>query len=96
MSEPDLVEPVEGCDGIYVVDTVMLGAEKQTAAFVIDGGENGDTMVVDTGLANDVDNLLDALDEIGISTSNIDYITVTHVHLDHAGGLSILAEECEN
>lgn len=82
------VEPVEDHPGLYVVDTHMLGVEHQTAAFVVDGDNS---MLVDAGLPADSDVVLDALQEIGVG--HLDYILVTHVHLDHAGGASYVAEE---
>lgn len=82
------VEPVEEYPGLYVVDTLMLGVEHQTAAFVVDGDHS---MLVDAGLPADSDVVLDALMEIGVG--HLDYILVTHVHLDHAGGASYVAEE---
>lgn len=82
------VEPVQDHGGLYVVDTLMLGMEGQTAAFVVDGEE---TLLVDAGLPADSDVVLDALGELGVDS--LDHILVTHVHLDHAGGVSYVAEE---
>jgi glyoxylase-like metal-dependent hydrolase (beta-lactamase superfamily II) len=42
--------------------------------------------VVDVGPANSVFRLIDALTEMKIAT--IDYIFLTHIHIDHAGGLA--------
>lgn len=41
-----------------------------------------------------VPSLLSALEEEGIKRENVQYIIVTHVHLDHAGGTSLLVKEC--
>lgn len=40
--------------------------------------------------------MLDALDEIGIARDELELLVPTHVHLDHAGGASFLAEACPN
>jgi glyoxylase-like metal-dependent hydrolase (beta-lactamase superfamily II) len=42
--------------------------------------------VVDVGPANSVFRLIDALTEMKIE--NIDYIFLTHIHIDHSGGLT--------
>ena len=46
--------------------------------------------VVDVGPANSVFRLIDALTEMKIET--IDYIFLTHIHIDHAGGLARFLE----
>jgi len=86
-------EYVEGSQGVYVVDTRMFGAEEQTAAFVIDSEKPA---VVDTGLESDADRVLEALDEVGIDRADVEHIVVTHVHLDHAGGVGVVAEALPN
>jgi glyoxylase-like metal-dependent hydrolase (beta-lactamase superfamily II) len=42
--------------------------------------------VVDVGPANSVFRLIDALTEMKVET--IDYVFLTHIHIDHAGGLA--------
>ena len=46
--------------------------------------------VVDVGPANSVFRLIDALTEMKIE--NIDYVFLTHIHIDHAGGLARFLE----
>ena len=46
--------------------------------------------VVDVGPANSVFRLIDSLTEMKIET--IDYIFLTHIHIDHAGGLARFLE----
>jgi len=88
-----MYEHLEGSDGVYVVDTEMFGVEEYTAAFVIDAEK---PVVVDTGLESDAGNVLDAVDDIGIAPEEVEYIVVTHVHLDHAGGVGVVAEAFPN
>lgn len=40
--------------------------------------------------------LISALKDLGLKTENVEYIIVTHVHLDHSGGTAALAKECPN
>jgi len=44
------------------------------------------TVVVDVGPANSAERLLAALDSLKVD--RIDYVLLTHIHLDHAGGLA--------
>lgn len=87
------VRHVNSCDDIYCIDTKMLGHDEYTAAYIVDGDE---VTIVDTGLSTATDRILDALDELGIDTTDVETIALTHIHLDHAGAAGFLAERCPN
>ncbi|MDY7080934.1 MAG: MBL fold metallo-hydrolase, partial [Halobacteria archaeon] len=87
------MENLDGFDDVYIVDTKFLGHDEHVASFIIDDEK---TAILETGASTGVEHIFDALDELGISTSEVDYIIPTHVHLDHAGGAGYLADECEN
>jgi glyoxylase-like metal-dependent hydrolase (beta-lactamase superfamily II) len=53
---------------------------------------DGHAAFVDTGTFFSVPNLLSALDSLDLDTDAVDYVLLTHVHLDHAGGVGALAE----
>ncbi len=40
--------------------------------------------------------LMRALEDRGMTPEQVEFIVITHVHLDHAGGTSALAEKCPN
>jgi glyoxylase-like metal-dependent hydrolase (beta-lactamase superfamily II) len=69
--------------GIYAVDSVY-DRRMQTAIHLV--VEEGRAAVIDTGTANAVPHLLAALQVLGIAPQQVDYVILTHVHLDHAGG----------
>ena len=48
--------------------------------------ENGRVAFVDTGSNDALPNALAALDRLGFDVSAVDYVILTHIHLDHAGG----------
>jgi len=80
-------------EDVYVIDTRMFGVEGQAAAFLIDADE---PVVVDTGLQDCAGNVLDAVEEVGVAHEDVEYVVVTHVHLDHAGGVGEVADACHN
>ncbi|MBL8382535.1 MAG: MBL fold metallo-hydrolase [Burkholderiales bacterium] len=50
----------------------------------------GRAAIVDTGTAHSVPRVLDALAAKGLSPADVDYVILTHIHLDHAGGAGAL------
>jgi glyoxylase-like metal-dependent hydrolase (beta-lactamase superfamily II) len=69
-----------------VIDTHMHGEAGITAAFLIRGEK---TALVETGPKSSVDDVLAGLDGAGVET--LDWIVVTHIHLDHAGAAGTIA-----
>lgn len=48
--------------------------------------EAGRVAFVDTGSNDALPNVLSALDKQGLTVDAVDYVILTHIHLDHAGG----------
>ncbi|MBN2098045.1 MAG: MBL fold metallo-hydrolase [Dehalococcoidia bacterium] len=59
------------------------GYERFIGAYLFVGEKKA---IVDPGPASAVPNLLSALAELNISPGAIDYVILTHIHIDHAGG----------
>ncbi len=55
--------------------------------------EDGRAAVVDTGCNDSVPRILAALAARGIAPAQVDWVLLTHVHLDHAGGAGLLIEQ---
>jgi len=58
--------------------------------------ERGRAAIVDTAMNASVPAVLDALAAKGIARENVDWIILTHIHLDHAGGAGLLASMLPN
>lgn len=57
---------------------------------------NNRIAIVDTGTSHSVPQVQKALRELGLDFCDVDYVILTHIHLDHAGGASALMALCEN
>jgi len=77
-------------DGIFAVDAEYV-RPGYAAVHIIQ--HNGRAAFVDTGTNYSVPHLLTALDELGIARESVDYVLLTHVHMDHAGGAGLLIQE---
>ena len=75
-------------DGVYTVDSAY-GEQPRLAAvhFIVDHGR---VAVVDTGSNASVPHILAGLGSLGIEPGAVDWVILTHLHLDHAGGAGSL------
>ena len=80
-------------DGIYAIDTGFFRPNFDAAYLVV---ENGRAAFVDTGTNYAVPRLLDALAEANLDVGDVDYVILTHVHLDHAGGAGAMMAKLPN
>lgn len=76
--------------GIHAIDTHYLRPGLDAAHLIV---HEGRAAFVDTGAAPGVPYLLAALDELAIPRDRVEWILLTHVHLDHAGGAGALLRE---
>ena len=79
--------------GITAVDT-EYGRPLHDASHLINSG--GKAAFVDTGVNDSVPLLLDALAQQDLMPEDVEFVFVTHVHLDHAGGAGTLMRELPN
>jgi glyoxylase-like metal-dependent hydrolase (beta-lactamase superfamily II) len=58
--------------------------------------ENGHVAFIDTGSNGSVPNALAALKKLGLDVAAVDYVVLTHIHLDHAGGAGAMMQAFPN
>jgi glyoxylase-like metal-dependent hydrolase (beta-lactamase superfamily II) len=73
---------------VIELDTLLGGWEHVTAGYLIEGPE---PVLVETGSQSSVPVLLAQLDALGLGAEDLAGVVVTHIHLDHAGGVGDVA-----
>ncbi|MEW9623306.1 MBL fold metallo-hydrolase [Rhodanobacter geophilus] len=79
--------------GIHTIDTGFVRPRFDAAYLVL---EHGRGAFVDCGTNHAVPRMLAALDDAGLAPADVDWLILTHVHLDHAGGAGELIARLPN
>src|SRR3954451_15258269 len=79
--------------GVVEIDTLLGGWDRVTAGYLIEGAA---PVLVETGSQSSVPALLDALQAHGVGANDPAGIAITHIHLDHAGGVGDVARAFPN
>ena len=74
--------------GVIQIDTLLGGWDRVTAGYLVTGDA---PVLVETGSQTSVPRLLAALAELGVDPGELAGVAVTHIHLDHAGGVGDVA-----
>lgn len=84
------MEPItfEIAPGLTAIDTFYAGRERCTAAYLLAADEPA---IVETGPTTSAGPVVAGLERLGIGRNDLAHIVVTHIHLDHAGGVGRLA-----
>ena len=80
-------------DGLFLIDTEYVRPGLAASHLVVDQGR---AAFIDTGPGPAAPRLLAALDELGLAREQVDYLFLTHVHLDHAGGAGQMMQALPN
>jgi len=79
--------------GIRQLDTRFGGWDQITAGFLVEGPQPA---LVETGARTSVQTVRDTLDAAGLGPADLRWLVLTHIHLDHAGGIGDLAQAFPN
>lgn len=85
--------PVDFGHGIHLVDADYLRSGLAAIHLIV---EQGRAALVDTGTSHSLPGVLAALRELGLTPDAVDYVILTHVHLDHAGGAGTMMRAFPN
>ena len=80
-------------DGITAIDTEYARPLQDASHLIVEGGR---AAFVDTGTNYSVSLLLDALHQQDLNVADVDFVFLTHIHLDHAGGAGLLMQQLPN
>lgn len=80
-------------DGIHAIDADYVRPKLAASHLLI---HRGRAAFFETGTRYSVPGLLSALEHFGIAREAVDWVFITHVHLDHAGGAGQLMQALPN
>ncbi|HWU75388.1 MAG TPA: MBL fold metallo-hydrolase [Rhodanobacter sp.] len=84
---------MKSTQGIHTIDTGFVRPGFDAAYLIV---ENGRAAFIDCGTNHSVPRMLGALDAAGLGIGSVDWLILTHVHLDHAGGAGELIARLPN
>ena len=78
-------------EGLWLLDTGQFGLPRLGGVYILRSGDEAALMETGTSLA--APTVLGALDALGIAREGVRKIFLTHIHLDHGGGVGVLVRE---
>jgi glyoxylase-like metal-dependent hydrolase (beta-lactamase superfamily II) len=75
--------------GVWAIDTGYYRPRMDASHLVL---RDGHAALIDCGTTTSVPRLLECLQVLGVEPDQIEWLFLTHVHLDHAGGAGALLE----
>lgn len=78
---------------VSMIDLETAGFENFIASYVLKGKK---VAVVETGPTSSVPNLFAGLKELGVEVEDVVFVAVSHIHLDHGGGVGALIKHLPN
>ncbi len=85
--------PETGQQTLHTIDCHYTGPRRAAAYLVV---ENDHVAFIDNNTIHALPHLLKGLEDAGKTPDQVEYLIVTHAHLDHAGGTAALLAHCPN
>ena len=80
-------------DYIFMIDLKPANIEQFIGSYILKGEK---TAIIECGPTSSIENLLKGLDKLKINREDINYVMVSHIHLDHGGGAGALLKHLPN
>jgi glyoxylase-like metal-dependent hydrolase (beta-lactamase superfamily II) len=80
-------------ENLFLIDLETCGFKNLIASYVLKAEK---TAIIETGPTSSISNLLLGLKEVGVKPKDVEYVFVTHVHIDHSGGAGSLLKHLPN
>ncbi|MEE8420346.1 MAG: MBL fold metallo-hydrolase, partial [Dehalococcoidales bacterium] len=78
-----MVDIKEAGQNIYRIDDQLYSIPEWGSVYLLNEEKKA---IVDTGPATSAEAVLEGIEKLGVAAGEIDYLIVSHIHLDHAGG----------
>ena len=85
-----MVDIKEVAENIYMIDDQLYSIPEWGSVYLINEEKKA---LIDTGPTTSLSVVLDGIKRAGVRSEDIDYIIVTHIHLDHAGGAGVIIRD---
>jgi glyoxylase-like metal-dependent hydrolase (beta-lactamase superfamily II) len=85
-----MVDINEVAKNIYLIDNRLFSIPRWGCVYFIDEEKKA---LVESGPTNSANVVLEGIKELGFRPEDVDYIILTHIHLDHAGGAGVLVRQ---
>lgn len=82
-----MVDISEVAENIYLIDNQLYSVPRWGGIYLINEEKKA---LIDSGPTSSASNVLEGIKSAGVRPEDIDYLIVTHIHLDHAGGAGVL------
>lgn len=88
-----MIQVIDYAHGISAIDSAYLRPTLDAIHLLVEGTR---AAIIDTGTSRSVPLVLEALRRKGLKPEQVDYVILTHVHLDHAGGAGLFMRKFPN
>ena len=85
-----MVDIKEVGENIYLIDDMLYSIPQWGSVYLLNEEKKA---IVDTGPTTSAGAVLEGIKKLGVGADEIDYLIVTHIHLDHAGGAGRLLRD---
>ncbi|MFC2122074.1 MBL fold metallo-hydrolase [Bacteroidota bacterium] len=82
-----MVDISEVAENIFLIDNEVYSMPRSGSVYLINEDKKA---LVEVGPPSSVNRVLDGIKAAGVDPADVDYIIVTHIHLDHSGGAGVL------